>query len=153
LWRCIHQPARHHAPHVVWFPPTPPNTGSLQLDNRMIELRAGTSATWWQCNVCRTLTAHNAANICPTINCDGTLIGAPVPELADETNHYRHLYRSLHIAPLSAKEHTAQWTSEQALEVQNDFIQGKLNVLSCSTTFELGVDVGDIQCVVLWNMT
>lgn len=152
LWRFMNPPARPGGPGLGWFRPNSPKTGAFQLDHRVIELRSGTSATWWQCNVCRTLTAHNAANICPTINCDGTLIEAPVPELADETNHYRHLYRSLQIAPLSAMEHTAQWTSEQALEVQNDFIQGKLNVLSCSTTFELGVDVGDLQSVVLRNM-
>ncbi|WP_443987444.1 helicase-related protein, partial [Mycobacterium marinum] len=29
---------------------------------------------------------------------------------------------------------------------------GKVNVLSCSTTFELGVDVGELQSVVMRNM-
>ncbi|MBB0993192.1 DEAD/DEAH box helicase [Dietzia sp. SLG510A3-3B2-2] len=152
LWKLMNPPARPGGPGLSWFRPNSPKTGAFQLDHRAIELRAGSSARWWQCTVCRSLTAHNAAGICPTINCEGTLAESPVPALDNETNHYRHLYRSLHIAPLSAKEHTAQWTSEKALEVQNEFIQGRLNVLSCSTTFELGVDVGDLQAVVLRNM-
>ncbi|KAA0919250.1 DEAD/DEAH box helicase [Dietzia sp. ANT_WB102] len=152
LWDFLTPPEAPQRPGFGWLRPNSPKTGAFQLDHRKLELRAGTSASWWRCNVCRALTAHNAANICPTLNCAGTLVDARVPDLADEWNHYRHLYRSLQIAPLSAKEHTAQWTAEQALEVQNDFIRGNLNVLSCSTTFELGVDVGDLQAVVLRNM-
>ena len=37
-------------------------------------------------------------------------------------------------------------------QIQRQFIDGKVNVLSCSTTFELGVDVGDLQSVVMRNM-
>ena len=53
---------------------------------------------------------------------------------------------------MSAKEHTAQWVATKAAEIQEDFVAGKVNVLSCSTTFELGVDVGDLQSVVMRNM-
>ena len=54
--------------------------------------------------------------------------------------------------PLSAEEHTAQWTTEEAGKVQERFVQGEVNVLSCSTTFELGVDVGELQAVLMRNM-
>ncbi|PRC48960.1 hypothetical protein C6A85_77180, partial [Mycobacterium sp. ITM-2017-0098] len=50
------------------------------------------------------------------------------------------------------QEHTAQWDAEEAAKIQREFIDGKVNVLSCSTTFELGVDVGDLQSVVMRNM-
>ena len=54
--------------------------------------------------------------------------------------------------PLAAQEHTAQWTSEKAGRIQEDFIHGTINILSCSTTFELGVDVGDLQAVLMRNV-
>ena len=54
--------------------------------------------------------------------------------------------------PLSASEHTGQLTSIEAAEIQQRFIRGEINALSCSTTFELGVDVGELQSVVLRNM-
>jgi ATP-dependent helicase YprA (DUF1998 family) len=69
-----------------------------------------------------------------------------------ETNLYRQNYRDNSLIPLSAEEHTAQWTAEKGAEIQADFIEGKINVLSCSTTFELGVDVGDLQAVLMRNM-
>jgi len=69
-----------------------------------------------------------------------------------ESNLYRDIYRNDEPIPLSAQEHTAQWISEQAAKIQNQFIRGEVNVLSCSTTFELGVDVGDLQAVLMRNM-
>lgn len=54
--------------------------------------------------------------------------------------------------PLTAQEHTAQWTNVEAADVQHKFIRGEINALSCSTTFELGVDVGELQAVLLRNM-
>jgi len=43
-------------------------------------------------------------------------------------------------------------TSERAAEIQKDFYEGKINILSCSTTFELGVDVGDLETVFMRNV-
>src|SRR5690606_10641322 len=40
----------------------------------------------------------------------------------------------------------------EAAEIQNQFIAGKVNVLSCSTTFELGVDVGTLNAVMMRNV-
>lgn len=137
---------------LSWFKDNEPTVGTSQLDHHMIELRPGSTAQWWRCSVCRSRTAHNVLNVCPTLNCDGELEQAPIPSLNEETNHYRYLYRSMALAPMTASEHTAQWTAEQALEIQNLFIRGEINVLSCSTTFELGVDVGDLQAVVMRNM-
>jgi len=46
----------------------------------------------------------------------------------------------------------AQLKTEYAAEVQNKFIKGDINVLSCSTTFELGVDVGELETVFMKNV-
>lgn len=41
---------------------------------------------------------------------------------------------------MQVEEHTAQLTTNAAAELQTKSIRGEVNVLSCSTTFELGVD-------------
>ena len=71
---------------------------------------------------------------------------------ADDDGHYRALYRQTAPVPLVAREHTAQWTGLEASDIQQRFLAGQVNVLSCSTTFELGVDVGALSAVLLRNM-
>lgn len=85
-------------------------------------------------------------------SCSGLLQEYTYETLAQEENHYRVLYLSLEPIPLTAQEHTAQWTSDEAGKVQEQFIYGETNVLSCSTTFELGVDVGELQAVLMRNV-
>lgn len=124
----------------------------FQLDHRMLSVSRGDHSTWYQCGTCRTLTAFSVRNVCPNSRCTGTLQPFKVPTPAEDTNHYRVVYQTMETAPLSAREHTAQWGAKEAAQIQREFITGKVNVLSCSTTFELGVDVGDLQSVVMRNM-
>ncbi len=53
---------------------------------------------------------------------------------------------------MQVEEHAAQLTTNAAAELQTKSIRGEVNVLSCSTTFELGVDVGDLEAVFMRNM-
>jgi ATP-dependent helicase YprA (DUF1998 family) len=106
----------------------------------------------WQCTLCRKLAPASVRGVCPTMNCAGTLQPWTPPPVEADTDHYRHLYRTMNPFPLRVLEHTAQWTSERAAEIQQQFVRGEVNALSCSTTFELGVDVGELQAVVLRNM-
>ncbi|TSE01836.1 DEAD/DEAH box helicase [Skermania sp. ID1734] len=123
-----------------------------QLDHKRLVVTNGRNSDWYRCDTCRQISAFNVRGVCPNIVCSGTLVAFLVPDLAADTNHYRSMYRTFHPAPLSAKEHTAQWDSQEAARIQREFVAGKINVLSCSTTFELGVDVGALQSVVLRNM-
>ena len=86
---------------------------------------------------------------CPTKNC---FEGLMVEVNTSQHNHYRYLFENMEVASLNAKEHTAQWTAEEAEQVQEEFIEGKVNVLSCSTTFEMGVDIGSIVAVLCRNV-
>lgn len=124
----------------------------FQFDHTRLALREGRSSSWFMCDTCRVLTADSVLGICPNARCVGVLEPFVVPEVVDDTNHYRVIYQSMNSAPLSAQEHTAQWDAKEAAKIQRQFIDGKVNVLSCSTTFELGVDVGDLQSVVMRNM-
>lgn len=106
---------------------------------------------WSLCPVCHRLTQHNLRGVCPTYRCPGELRKAD-PDEVYRDNHYRRLYDALEPIELIAREHTAQLTSEAAAELQTQFIRGEVNVLSCSTTFELGVDVGQLEAVLMRNV-
>lgn len=123
-----------------------------QADHTRLRIRSGLETRWYECSSCRRLTANNVQGVCPQGGCDGALAPFAVPQSERDSNHYRVLYRTMNPAPMTATEHTAQWAAETAAEIQREFISGKVNVLSCSTTFELGVDVGDLESVMLRNM-
>lgn len=105
-----------------------------------------------KCDVCGSLTNINLKGVCPTYKCPGKLFNVnPADEFKD--NHYRYLYESAPI-PMAVSEHTAQITNQAGAERQREFCddKGALNVLSCSTTFELGVDVGQLHAVFMRNV-
>ncbi|HTO00746.1 MAG TPA: DEAD/DEAH box helicase [Microthrixaceae bacterium] len=104
-----------------------------------------------RCDRCSQLTWRDVSRVCPAWRCHGTL--QPVDNPAELTGeHYARLYQQLKPISLNAQEHTAQWTAIEASSIQDKFIGGDVNVLSCSTTFEMGVDVGDLQAVLLRNV-
>lgn len=123
-----------------------------QINHKKLLVRNGLESDWYRCNVCRRTTAFSVRGVCPNSSCVGKLVQHVIPDVASDTNHYRVVYQTMTTAPLSAREHTAQWDAREAASVQDEFIRGQVNVLSCSTTFELGVDVGDLQSVVMRNM-
>ncbi|RPD87676.1 DEAD/DEAH box helicase [Luteimonas sp. 100069] len=62
------------------------------------------------------------------------------------------LDRALVGAPFyAAREHSAQIDQVRLDELNADFQAGRLNVLSCSTTMEMGVDIGSLAVVAMTN--
>lgn len=101
---------------------------------------------FYKCKKCGRITPYNVKNQCASIKCTGVL--EPYDPIAtNENNHYAKLYRSESAEPLFIKEHTAQLAKEQQTAYQEAFVQKKINALSCSTTFEMGVDVGSLETV------
>lgn len=103
------------------------------------------------CSECKNITPYNVKGICENPACQGTLIPYDAAQ-ALENDHYFKLYTELEPAPMCVKEHTAQLSSDKAYEYQKAFKDRHINVLSCSTTFEMGVDVGSLETVFMRNM-
>ena len=104
----------------------------------------------FECQVCGQIQTMSIHGICVRRGCPGILRETTRRHL--EPNHYRILYEDTLPGSLVTEEHTAQLEHTKAHEFQQRFKEGKIHVLSCSTTFELGVDLGDLDTVFLRNV-
>jgi hypothetical protein len=125
--------------------------GEFRIDYERILFT--THVTWHVCESCGRVNAHGAAGICPSFACVGRLRQLSIASGVDtlSRNHYRRRFE-LSAFPIEVKEHTAQLTNTVGRLYQEKFIRGDINVLSSSTTFEMGVDVGGLKAVLLRNV-
>ena len=125
--------------------------GTFRFDPRWLRIKLAGSDEVWECDTCATLSTHNIRSVCPRNRCPGTLVRANQGRLKE--NHYRILYESTDLPPaLSVEEHTAQIESDEARQRQDNFKNGGIHLLSSSTTFKVGVDLGDLEVVFLRNV-
>jgi hypothetical protein len=109
--------------------------------------------TLYCCTVCRRLHATNVAGVCTARDCSGNLQAVSWQDPIVAGNHYRSIYSAADLPQrLRVEEHTAQLQYNTAAAFQREFREGKIDVLSSSTTFELGVDLGDLDTVLLRNV-
>lgn len=109
--------------------------------------------TWHKCDRCGRISALGKIGFCSQIECPGKLHQLDEQDILNRfgMNHYRLRY-FLPPLPLRVEEHTAQLTNDLGKEYQKKFMSGEVNVLSSSTTFEMGIDVGQLKCVLLRNV-
>ena len=125
--------------------------GTFRLDSQWLRIEPASLDAIWECGTCATLASYNVRGVCPRNLCPGTL--SPVSRERLASNHYRILYESSGLPPaLRAEEHTAQIDAEEARQRQDRFKKGDIHLLSSSTTFEVGVDLGDLDSVFLRNV-
>lgn len=104
----------------------------------------------FRCNVCGRFEHFRGTGACLRPECRGELEATSLASLPP--THYRRLYTEELPGSLRVEEHTAQIERDKAQEFQSEFKAGRIDVLSCSTTFEMGVDLGDLDTVFLRNV-
>ena len=63
-----------------------------------------------------------------------------------------HDQAALATSYLRAEEHSAQQPPHRLREFEEQFKEGDINLLACSTTMEMGVDIGSIEAVLMTNV-
>lgn len=129
------------------------STSLLQLNPEAVQLELLQPGDRYRCTVCNTRKAW-AFPEAPCTEC-----GNPVRPLTDkevEASRYVRRLRESQRMNLVAREHTAQVTSDDRILIEENFKgtpeTSPVNVLSCSPTLEMGVDVGGLDAVVMRNV-
>ena len=124
---------------------------AYQIDVSRYVVKNSKKEKYYRCSKCGRLTPYNIHNVCPQDKCDGVLEECDPDEVL-KYNFYRNQYKTMKIEPIVVKEHTAQLDNKIAKEFQKSFAEKKINILSCSTTFEMGIDIGSLEVVFMRNV-
>jgi Zn finger protein HypA/HybF involved in hydrogenase expression len=123
----------------------------VNADNVLLELLDETSR--YKCSVCKERVPW-ATDGLPCPSCHGIMVRVPEAEL--RANRYVLRIRRPQFRPLVAGEHTAQVTGAARIELEQAFKaipeRSPVNVLACSPTLEMGIDVGGLDAVVMRNI-
>ena len=118
---------------------------------------------WHQCDRCQLIyyvpglseIGKSSLNIfgCSNYKCTGKLQPYTEKEIeqANQEHYIQYQVKHRQPLPLRSQEHTAQLGVIELEKRENQFRSGKINLLSCSTTLEMGVDIGELQAVALRN--
>jgi DEAD/DEAH box helicase domain-containing protein len=122
----------------------------------MDALRLRPPADLYRCPTTGTLWPRSVLGLAPLKSCSGNLKSISGEE-ADSDKRWgraRREIRELHIFSMGlwGEEHSAQLSPEENKRRQFLFRDGARNVLSCTTTMELGIDIGGLNGVVLGNV-
>lgn len=115
---------------------------------------------YWQCNNCQRVHLHSNGGVCS--NCFSQLEKQPTGTCAELKNYYAEAVRHKKLQRLHCEELTAQ-TDKDAQPQRQRFFRGltigdeiekvsEIDILSVTTTMEVGVDIGALQAVFLANM-
>lgn len=104
------------------------------------------------CSRCGFVTAYAARQCCPRKECIGKLEPRPFDETQGNIiARWVAGEGKPQFTTLKSEEHTAQISKELAKIIEDGFRAEGVNLLSSTTTFEMGINIGDLQKVLLRN--
>lgn len=124
------------------------------LDGEAIRIANGDKRPLYVCKSCGLRQAYVIKDKCSAYHCHGDveLIRPEEREEMRTLNHYLASYDEPNHVTVRAREHTASLSTGLRETIEKEFSEGRINVLSCTTTMEMGVDLGDLEAVVNLNV-
>lgn len=145
-----------------------PDNGKLYVDLSRIKPRFDTSKAWYRCEQCSEVTPYLLRGCCPS--CAAKTVHEMTDEEYESVSFWRRpIEEALLGAPIrviDTEEHTAQlshkdqrddlWSKTEQYELRfQDLIQENetpVDILSSTTTMEVGIDIGSLVAVGLRNI-
>jgi ATP-dependent helicase YprA (DUF1998 family) len=131
------------------------NKGTWKLDHE--RLLVTKPASRYVCQRCGIIIAYSAKDCCPRKGCDGRLTPRSFDPL-QENIVARWIAGTIEpqFSSLKSEEHTAQINKNLAKQIEDRFREEEprpegVNLLSSTTTFEMGINIGDLQKILLRN--
>src|SRR5690625_883846 len=143
--------------------------GKYYIDPRKIVVKNGLDNEWYKCDQCRTWHPVIVKNVCPTCLSGKIAKESKNQELDSEKGYWRAPVREVingaEILNFNVEEHSAQLSQKdvrEALATTEKFElgfqdiqvedQSIVDILSCTTTMEVGVDIGSLTAVAMRNI-
>ncbi len=106
----------------------------------------------YECDRCGIVTAYSVLHRCPRKECVGKLQVRSF-DASQESIIARWVAGAgkPQFTTLKSEEHTAQINKDLAKKIEDEFRAEGVNLLSSTTTFEMGINIGDLQKVLLRN--
>lgn len=146
------------------------------IDSNDVVLRIDIESNWYKCNSCTFLSPVKLGELC--VNCGSKDMTTLNPETHDYVQARKGFLRTPVVMSVrgenrpkyvTAEEHTAQLSHKDAGEIfasnemyelrfqdvkleQDELEEGSVDVLSCTTTMEVGIDIGSLVAVGLRNV-
>lgn len=124
------------------------------LDAESMRVANGDVRPLYICKSCGLRQVHVLKKKCSAFHCHGDVeeIGSDERAEMRRRNHYLASYEEDNHVTVRAREHTASLSTDLRESIEKDFSEGRINVLSCTTTMEMGVDLGDLEAVINLNV-
>jgi ATP-dependent helicase YprA (DUF1998 family) len=124
----------------------------LQVNFDQLEFEVG--RTFRRCSVCDRVTANEPVERpCDRAGCQGRMKPWAGPIIESNLNALMAVQD--YAPPLFAAEHSAAVTDEKREEYEDGFMNrtpAKPNILACTPTLEMGVNIGDLEAVAMRNV-
>ncbi len=131
-----------------------PMTPGFGLDSKSILFENGTDKPLYYCEKCGIHLFETVNACCTAFRCNGKVLPlTPEMRLSRQKEHH-YIFNIMEGKALTtrAREHTAALSTELRQTIEQDFSEKRINLLSCTTTMEMGVDLGDLEAVICLNI-
>ena len=124
------------------------------LDGRLFLFAKGNDRPLYFCKACGLLQTAIVAGRCTAFRCRGEVseLSNDQRDMMAKNNHYVFSYADGKAMTTRAREHTASLSTELREKIESEFAEGFVNLLSCTTTMEMGVDLGALEAIVNLNI-